>query len=278
MKYQIEELVKKAFQEDLPQQDITTSQLDIDEVHGRAQLLAKADLVLSGTDIFASAMQYLDPEVEVRWHFQSGEKILKGQKVATLVGNLTKVIQAERVALNFLGHLTGVATLTNIYVENVKHTSCRILDTRKTLPTFRLLEKRAVMHGGGVNHRMNLSDSVLIKENHIALNGGDLAKTINKFIDKGMSPIHVEVKNLKEAQIALEFPVQRLLLDNMSNEEMAQVIKIKPKELQIEASGNMNLERVASVAELGVDFISVGAITHSAPCADLSLIFDWKED
>ena len=276
MKKLVEEIVKKAFLEDIPDKDITTENLEISEYMGRAQLVAKSDLVVSGSDLFAASMTYLHDLTEVRWHFKDGDKVLSGQKIATIVGDLTKIIQAERVALNFLGHLSGIATLTKQFVDRISHTSCKILDTRKTMPTFRLLEKRAVGHGGGVNHRMNLSDSILIKENHIALAGG-LKKVLEKFQAKGLAPIHVEVKNKNEAQLAFEFRVDRLLLDNMSNKEMAEVVSLKSPGVKLEASGNMSLERVKSVAELGIDFISVGMLTHSAPCADISLIFDWRE-
>lgn len=276
MKILIQELVKKSFQEDLPQKDLTTCQLNIDQLQGRSQLIAKSDIVLSGTEIFEACIKYLDPQSEIRWHFKNGQHILAGQKMASIIGDLIQIIQAERVALNFLGHFSGIATYTSLFVNKVSHTSCKILDTRKTTPTMRLLEKNAVRDGGGFNHRMSLSDSILIKENHIALCGG-IKNTLKLFFEKGLSPILVEVKNKDEALIALEFNVQRLLLDNMTNEQMKSIVEIKPSGTQLEASGNMNLDRVASVAELGVDFISVGALTHSAPCADVSLIFDWKE-
>lgn len=271
-----EELIAKAFQEDIPQTDITTTQLGIEQLLGRSQLVAKADMVLSGTEIFQTCIHHLSPEAEVRWHFKNGDSILCGQKVCTVIGDLIKIVQAERVALNFMGHLTGIATLTSKYVKKISHTKCKILDTRKTTPTFRILEKKAVVDGGGYNHRMNLSDSVLIKENHIALAGG-IAKTLAKFQEKDIGPIHIEVKNKEEALLAIDFKVQRLLLDNMHNEEMKAIVELKPTGLELEATGNMTLDRVASVAELGIDYISVGALTHSAPCADLSLIFDWKD-
>ena len=276
MNHIVEELVRKAFLEDIPDKDITTENLDINEHLGRAQLVAKSDLIVSGTDLFQASMLYLHEQTEVRWHFKDGDEVLSGQKIATIVGDLTKVIQSERVALNFLGHLSGIATLTQKFVKKVSHTPCKILDTRKTTPTFRLLEKRAVSHGGGVNHRMNLSDSILIKENHIALAQG-LDKVLHLFKSKNLSPIHVEVKNIEEANLAFEHHVDRLLLDNMTNKEMAEIVKIKPPGVQLEASGNMNLNRVTEVAELGIDFISVGQLTHSAPCVDVSLIFDWQD-
>ncbi|MCB0390254.1 MAG: carboxylating nicotinate-nucleotide diphosphorylase [Bdellovibrionales bacterium] len=276
MKNIIEELIKTAFLEDIPNNDITTDNLNVTELQGRAQLVAKSDMTLSGSDLFEKSMKFWSDLTEVKWHFKDGDKILSGQKMATIIGDLTRIIQAERVALNFLGHLSGIATLTNKFVSQVEHTDCKILDTRKTLPGYRLLEKRAVCHGGGHNHRMNLSDSVLIKENHIALANG-LENVLKIFKEKNITPLHVEVKNLDEAKTAFNFEVNRLLLDNMTNEEMLKIVKIRPSGIELEASGNMNLQRVKSVAEIGINYISVGMITHSAPCADLSLIFDWKE-
>ncbi|MCB0355373.1 MAG: carboxylating nicotinate-nucleotide diphosphorylase [Bdellovibrionales bacterium] len=276
MKKLIEELVLKAFQEDIPNKDITTEALEIPELNGRAQLVAKMDLVISGSDIFTNCMRFLQKNTEVKWYFKDGDHVLAGQRLATIIGDLTKIIQVERVALNFLGHLCGIANLTQQFVGKVSHTSCKILDTRKTTPTFRLLEKRAVSHGGGTNHRLNLSDGILVKENHIALAKGILP-LLEKFKKKQISPITIEVKNLEEAKIACEYSVKRLLLDNMSNEQMAEIVKIKPPHVELEASGNMNLERVTEVADLGIDYISVGQLTHSAPCADLSLLFEWQD-
>ncbi|RME17990.1 MAG: carboxylating nicotinate-nucleotide diphosphorylase, partial [Bdellovibrio sp.] len=183
------------------------------------------------------------------------------------------LLKAERVAMNFLCHLSGVATLTRCFVKAVEGTNCRILDTRKTLPGLRAAEKEAVLHGGGFNHRRNLSEAVLIKENHILL-AGSLSKAVQRIKEQGLSPIRVEVKTLEEVKEAIHSDVHAILLDNMSLEEMEKAIKIIPSTITIEASGNMNLERVKKVARLGVHEISIGALTHSAPFADISFLFE----
>jgi nicotinate-nucleotide pyrophosphorylase (carboxylating) len=177
--------------------------------------------------------------------------------------------------LNFIGHLSGIATLTRCFVEKVKHTHCKIIDTRKTLPAYRDLEKKAVVNGGGQNHRMGLSDAILIKENHITVAGG-LSKAVERVRQHSKEKIEVECATLDDVKEAVRMKVERILLDNMSNDLIAQSLKLMPDEMLSEASGNMKLDRVQSVAELGVDYISVGAITHSAPTADVSLLFDWQ--
>jgi nicotinate-nucleotide pyrophosphorylase (carboxylating) len=179
------------------------------------------------------------------------------------------------VALNFLGHLSGIATLTAKFVKEAAGTATKILDTRKTTPGFRELEKRAVVHGGGVNHRMNLSTAVLIKDNHITVMGG-ITAAVSRVREHTKLPVEVEVKNLDEIKEAVSLNVQRILLDNMNNELLKQATDLIPKEIETEASGNMNLQRIKSVAETGVSYISVGALTHSAPVADVSLLFDWN--
>lgn len=176
--------------------------------------------------------------------------------------------------MNFLGQLSGIATTTKTFVDQVKHTNTKILDTRKTTPVFRELEKRAVLHGGGVNHRFNLSDAVMIKDNHIALMGG-ITKAVQQVRKHTTKAVECEASTLDEVKECIENKVERILLDNMDNELLKQALAIIPKSIQTEASGNMSVGRVRSVAELGVDFISVGALTHSAPCADVSLKFEW---
>ncbi len=270
----LEQYVEMALKEDLPEKDLTTDSLGVTEKLGRCRLLAKEDLVLSGVDFFTTAMKKMDAQCTVKWHFKEAQLVLKGQTVATISGNLIQILKAERVALNFLGHLSGVATLTNCFVKMIDHTTCQILDTRKTTPGFRTFEKKAVADGGGKNHRLNLSTGVMIKENHIVVAKG-LKNAINLVRKNTPSPIVVEVKDKDEAVLAMECGAKHLLLDNMTNEQMSEIIKLKASGVVLEASGNMHLDRVKSVAELGVDFISVGALTHSAPTADFSLLFDW---
>jgi nicotinate-nucleotide pyrophosphorylase (carboxylating) len=273
MHLDLDELIDKAIKEDIPQGDATTDALGLKEKVGRARLIAKEDLVLSGSEIFNRVMARLEPNVEINWIFKDGDFILRGQAVAALRGNLVQILKAERVALNFLGHLSGVATLTRCFVKEIEHTRCRILDTRKTTPLYRALEKKAVTHGGGMNHRMNLSEAILIKENHQAMAGG-LKAAVEKTRKSTHSAIEIEVRTLAEVEAAVKLNVERILLDNMNDELLKAAVKIIPASIKIEASGNMTLDRVRRVAEAGVDYISVGALTHSAPCADLSLLFE----
>lgn len=268
------ELIKAALKEDMPSGDVTTESLAMKPKAGEAILKAKEDLILSGANAFEETMLYLEPQAKIKWQFNEGDLIYKGQNICSLEGDLLQVLKAERVALNFIGRLSGIATLTRRYVKEVEHTTTKILDTRKTTPLLRELEKRAVQHGGGYNHRFNLSEAVLIKDNHIALSGG-ITKAVNRLRQNCNLPVEVEASNLEQVKECVSLKVERILLDNMPNDTLKMALELIPKEIQTEASGNMNLERVKSVAQLGVDFISVGALTHSASCADVSLLFDW---
>lgn len=269
------DLIQAALLEDMPQGDITTEGLGLGPRPGTARLLAKQNVVLSGTQQFEQTMKRLDSSLFIGWNFHDGDLATKGQTICTLRGDLIQILKAERVALNFIGHLSGIATLTRQFVEQVAQTKTKIIDTRKTLPAYRELEKRAVKHGGGFNHRLNLSDAILVKDNHIAVAGG-IAAAVTRLRRYTRKPIELEVSNLNQVREAVQAKVERILLDNMSNEEIREALALIPPEVSVEASGNMKLERVAQVAELGVDFISVGALTHSAPNADLSLLFDWS--
>lgn len=270
------DLIQAALREDMPRGDLTTDSMALAPRFGQARLIAKEDLVLSGTLAFEQTMLAMDPTAKIQWHFKEGELVLDRQIICHITGDLIQILKAERVSLNFIGHLSGIATLTRCYVKQVEHTKTKILDTRKTLPGYRELEKRAVTHGGGHNHRYNLSDAILIKENHILVAGG-LSKAVERIRAHTSERLEVECSNINEVKEAVAMKVERILLDNMSNELIAEVLKIIPKGVLTEASGNMTVDRVRSVAEIGVDFISVGAITHSAPTADISLLFDWQE-
>lgn len=269
----VQKIVTQALQEDMPGGDITTACFDLTDRIGRAKLVAKEDLILSGVTPFVLTFQELNPNVQIQWHFQPAQFVFRGQTICSLKGHLAGLLSAERVALNFLGRLSGIATFTRCFVEQVQHTKCKILDTRKTTPGLRILEKQAVVDGGATNHRMNLSSKLLVKENHIRAMGG-LSQTLIHLQKLNMGGIEIEVCNLEELQTVLKYKVDRILLDNMSNGEMAEALKLMPFSIQSEASGNMTLDRVKTVAELGVDFISVGALTHSAPCADVSLLLE----
>lgn len=269
-----EEMIAHALKEDIPQGDITTGSLQKPTHMGTASLIAKQDLVISGSTLFKKTVEAVDSRIQSQWKFQDGDSVLKGQTVCDLQGNLIELLKAERVALNFLGPLSGIATLTQKFVKACEGTKTKILDTRKTRPLYRTLEKQAALHGGGHNHRMNLSDAVLIKENHIFVGEG-LEKTVAAIQKASGLSIEVEVKNFQEIERACKLPVQRLMFDNMTNDQIERALKIVPEGIEVEASGNMTLERTPSVAALGVDYISVGALTHSAPNADFSLLFRW---
>lgn len=272
----LNELIKAAIKEDMPSGDLTTESLALKPRQGRARLIAKQDLILSGTGAFENTVLALDPNAKVKWHFEEGAEILNQQIICTIQADLIQVLKAERIALNFLMHLSGIATLTQKFVKKVAGTKCQILDTRKTTPTFRELEKRAVVHGGGQNHRLNLSTAILVKDNHIAVMGG-IAPAVERIRSHCDASIEVEAGTLKDVQACVNLKVDRILLDNMDNHLLAKAIALIPNGIQIEASGNMNLDRVSTVAQLGVHFISVGALTHSAPSADVSLLFDWEK-
>lgn len=268
------EIIKAALKEDMPTGDITTESLAVKPKNGEAILKAKADIVLSGATVFEQTIQFLEPSAKLKWLFEEGDLVFKGQNICTIEGDLIQILKAERVALNFLGRMSGIATLTRQYVKAVEGTKTIILDTRKTTPLFRDLEKKAVLHGGAQNHRFNLSDAIMLKDNHISLMGG-ISIAVERLRRHCDLPIEVEASTLDQVKECVSLNVHRILLDNMDNELLAAALKLIPSSIKTEASGNMTLGRVRSVAEIGVDYISVGALTHSAPTADVSLLFDW---
>ncbi len=270
------DLIRFAIAEDMPHGDLTTDSLALKPRLGRARLRAKSDIILSGSLPFEQTVNLLEPNVKIKWHFEEGDRILKSQIICSIDGDLLQILKAERVALNFLGRLSGIATHTHRFVEAIQGTTAKILDTRKTTPGLRLLEKRAVVHGGGTNHRMDLSSGVLIKDNHIATLGS-ISACVARIRSQHDGPIEVEARNPQDTKEAVELKVERILLDNMDNEMLKNCLALIPPQIETEASGNMTLERVKSVADLGVTYISVGALTHSAPVADVSLEFDWSE-
>ncbi len=269
------DLIRAAIQEDMPSGDLTTESLALRPRPGRARLVAKQDLVLSGAPAFEQTMLMLEPHVKIKWHFEEGQSILNKQNICTIQGDLIQILKAERVALNFLMHLSGIATYTNRFAKAVEKTQTRILDTRKTTPAYRDLEKKAVVHGGGYNHRQNLSSAILIKDNHITVMGG-IRAAVERTRQHTDALIEVEASTLDQVRECVDLKVSRILLDNMNDELLSQSLNLIPEEIETEASGNMTLDRVGRVAMLGVDFISVGALTHSAPSADVSLLFDWE--
>jgi nicotinate-nucleotide pyrophosphorylase (carboxylating) len=277
---EIEELVAGALAEDVGAGDITSEATVPEDARGRARIVQKQPGVVYGLAVVAEAMRQCGVEdvdnlvVEGQWRENVPAEVL----VAS--GSARGLLAAERTAINFLGHLSGVATLTARYAEAVVGTGTTILDTRKTTPGLRHLEKAAVAAGGGINHRMGLYDAILIKENHIAAAGG-LAKAV--YAARNAQPemaIEVEVRNLDEAAYALGMGVDRLLLDNMSPEAMREAVALRDKNaggadgVSLEASGGVTLENVREIAEAGVEFISIGALTHSAANLDFSMLLE----
>ncbi len=270
-----EDLIKFTFKEDIPTEDITTINLNLKSIKGKAELIAKEDLILSGTSVFLDCINYKCSDATVKWYFKNGDVVLKGQTIALIETNLIDLLQAERVSLNFISKLSGIATLTSCFVDQTQNTSCKILDTRKTTPLLRDLEKQAVIDGGGVSHRRDLSSGVMIKENHIRAIGS-LEAAVVSIKESCSKKMTVEAHSLDDVKKASQLEVDRILLDNMDNNTLAKALEIIPSTIETEASGNMTIERIKSVAQLGVNFISVGALTHSAPTADMSLLFHWE--
>ncbi|OQW46588.1 MAG: nicotinate-nucleotide pyrophosphorylase [Proteobacteria bacterium SG_bin7] len=273
---ELKQIVDAALNEDMPNGDITTDSLGIEVKHGRARLLAKEDLVLSGSMPFEKTLKTVEPNCQIQWYFRDGDLVLRAQTIAVIEGNLVQILKGERVALNFLGHLSGIATFTKCFVNELGKSKTKLLDTRKTLPLFRDLEKQAVVHGGGNNHRKNLSDAIMIKNNHIAMIGG-MGKAVSAIRQRTSKPIEVEARTLEEVKQAINLNIDRILLDNMPDPLLKEALQLIPKSISTEASGNMTLARIKTIASLGLNYISVGAITHSAPVADVSLHFDWEK-
>lgn len=274
-------LVRIALAEDIGEGDITSLATISAARKATARLVAKASGVVYGLAIARDVFHAVDPAIRVKLLVREGDKVAPGDEIATVVGRARSVLSAERTALNFLQRLSGIATLTALYVDAIEGTHAKILDTRKTTPGWRTIEKAAVRAGGGMNHRTGLWDMVLIKDNHI-----QAARSITKAVttcrqwlkDSGRENVKIEVEttNLHEVEEALRVGCDRIMLDNMELPELRDAvtrIRSEAAPPEIEASGNMTLDRVRPVAETGVDFISVGAITHSAPVLDLSLQF-----
>jgi nicotinate-nucleotide pyrophosphorylase (carboxylating) len=267
-------LVYLALDEDLGERGDVTSQATLPEdEHVRGEIIAKEAGVVAGLPAVKAVYEALDPDVVVTFLLPDGSHVEPGTVICEIMGRSRSILTGERMALNFLQHLSGVATLTARYVEAVSGTGAVILDTRKTTPGWRLLEKYAVRMGGGYNHRMGLYDEVLIKNNHVDAGDG-VATAIQLVLEHPQArglPIVVEVRDLVELREALALGVDRILLDNMDEVMMREAVVLAAGRVPLEASGNMTLERVRVVAETGVDFISVGALTHSAPALDLSM-------
>jgi nicotinate-nucleotide pyrophosphorylase (carboxylating) len=265
----VREVVARALAEDIGAGDITTAATVDPEKRAGGILLAKSPLVLAGLDVAAEAFRQLDPSVTVLAFCEDGAVCRPGEQVASVEGAARALMTAERTALNFLQRLSGVATLTRRFVEAAR--GCiTVLDTRKTTPGLRHLEKYAVRAGGGTNHRTRLDDGILIKDNHVRLAGG-VAEAFRRMRDAGHRlPIEIEVQSLEEVDAALLAGAERLLLDNMATPEIAEAVRRSRGRARVEISGGVTLARLPELAETGADFVSVGALTHSAPAADIS--------
>lgn len=271
----LERLVRLALEEDLGSGDMTSELVVAPGLRARAEIVAKQDfLVLAGSEAASLAFRLVDAQVEQEWLRADGDVLSRGQAACRLEGPARSLLSAERVALNFLQRLSGVATLTRRFVEAAAPHRARITDTRKTTPGLRMLEKAAVRSGGGANHRFGLYDAVLIKDNHLAAAGG-LAEALRaaRAGASHLMKIQVEVTSLAQVEEALRAGADAILLDNMAAPEMAEAVRLVAGRVPLEASGGVSLANVAEVAATGVDYISVGALTHSAPAVDLSLEF-----
>jgi nicotinate-nucleotide pyrophosphorylase (carboxylating) len=269
-------LVAAALEEDDTKHDITTAATVLSDRRARCRIVARKKGVIAGLPLAAEAFTQLDKAVTIRIEHDEGEKVRPDTSVMFLSGHARGLLSAERVALNFLQRLSGIATLTAQYVEAIKGTGAHILDTRKTTPGFRRLEKYAVRAGGGLNHRMNLSSSVLIKDNHLAAAEGDIGIAVTRaraLAPAGMK-VEVECDTLDQVRRAIDAGADVILLDNMSLMELREAVKLVERRAVVEASGGVTLDTVRPIAETGVDWISVGALTHSAPALDLGLDFD----
>jgi nicotinate-nucleotide pyrophosphorylase (carboxylating) len=265
-------LITMALEEDLGRGDVTTLATIPPDCAAQGKITAKADLTIAGLPLVEQVLKAVDPAADARALVAEGSAVKNGTVVAELWGNAQPLLVAERTLLNFLQHLSGVATLTRRFVEAIAGTTCKIIDTRKTLAGFRLLDKYAVTQGGGTNHRMGLDDGILIKDNHIAVCGG-VGAAVRQARSRASALLRIEVEctSLVEVQEALDAQADIILLDNMTTAQMREAVQLVNGQALLEASGNMSLERAREVAETGVDFISVGALTHSVTAADLSM-------
>lgn len=271
-KFEIEKIIENALIEDMNNGDITTENLIPENNTSYAEFLVKEDGVVAGLHIAEEVFKYIDSNIVFKKLIKDGSKVDKGAIVASIEGNTRSILMGERTALNLLQRMSGIATKTHEFAEKAKYYDVRIVDTRKTTPGLRILEKDAVRMGGGYNHRYNLSDAVMIKDNHIKAAGG-IKKAVEIIRERipHTTKIEVEVESLDGLKEALEVNADIIMLDNMSNELMREAVEINNKKAILEASGNMTIDRIEEVAKTGVDIISVGALTHSVKALDISL-------
>ena len=272
MKMQADKLIRMALQEDITSEDVSTNAVMRSAVKGTVDLIAKEDGIIAGLDVYARVFQILDEKTEISFNFKDGDAVKKGDLLGTVTGDIRVLLSGERVALNYLQRMSGIATYTKQVSKLLEGSKVTLLDTRKTTPNCRVFEKYAVRIGGGCNHRYNLSDGVLLKDNHIGAAGSvakaiQMAKEYAPFVRK----IEVEVENLDMVKEAVEAGADIIMLDNMSTEEMQEAIRIIDGRAETECSGNVTKENISRLTSLGVDYISSGALTHSASILDISL-------
>ncbi len=272
MKINVDELLWLALKEDITSEDLTTNAVMREDKIGEAQLICKQDGVIAGLQVFERVFHLLDDKTQVEMYFKDGDRVKNGDLLAKVTGDIRTILTGERVALNYLQRMSGIATHTRKLVDLLGDAKTKLLDTRKTTPNMRIFEKYAVKVGGGTNHRYNLSDGILIKDNHIGAAGGikeavALAKEYAPFVRK----IEVEVENLEQVKEALEAGADIIMLDNMDNATMKEAVQLIDGRAETECSGNVTAERVKEIIETGVDYVSCGALTHSSAIMDVSL-------
>ena len=272
MKMNADNLILQALQEDITSEDITTNSVMPSYQAGEVDLICKQDGVIAGLDVFKRVFQLLDEKTRFAFYCQDGDSVKKGQKIGLVHGDIRVLLSGERTALNFLQRMSGIATYTRGIADLLRGTNTKLLDTRKTTPNMRIFEKYAVKVGGGYNHRYNLSDGILLKDNHIGAAGGvkeavAMAKEYAPFVRK----IEIEVENLDMLKEALEAGADIIMLDNMSVADMRMAVELCRGKAETECSGNVTRENVQRLVDIGVDYISSGALTHSSPILDLSL-------
>ena len=272
MKMQADQLIRMALQEDITSEDVSTNAVMPTATKGTVDLIAKEDGVVAGLEIYARVFTILDEKTEIELHCKDGDEVKKGELMATVTGDIRVLLSGERVALNYLQRMSGIATYTRQVAKLLEGSNVTLLDTRKTTPNCRVFEKYAVRVGGGHNHRYNLSDGVLLKDNHIGAAGSvakavKMAKAYAPFVRK----IEIEVETLDQVKEAVEAGADIIMLDNMTPEVMKQAVELIDGRAQTECSGNITKENIQKIREIGVDFVSSGALTHSAPILDISM-------
>lgn len=272
MRLQADHLIMEALKEDISSEDVTTNSVMKEAVRGEVELICKQDGIIAGLGVFRRVFELLDDQMEITFFCEDGDEVKKGEKMGLLQGDIRVLLSGERVALNYLQRMSGIATYTRDVAKLLAGSKTKLLDTRKTTPNMRIFEKYAVRVGGGYNHRYNLSDGVLLKDNHIGAAGSvtkavQMAKAYAPFVRK----IEVETENLDMVKEAVEAGADIIMLDNMPPEEMRKAIALIDGRAETECSGNVTKENIERLTSLGVDYISSGALTHSAPILDISL-------